>query len=101
MTGKELLQNNPLELMVHSESVPVFNEPMQQLNRDYVLECEQSEVQLRENFTVFTIYCPTTGFASAYYALGLAIGQIRAHSTEGIGLFLINNNKIKHDAKGI
>ncbi len=99
MTGKELLQNNPLEIMVCKESVPAFLQIMEELNREHVLEYQSSDIHLNESYTVYSIHCPTTGFARAYWALGLAIGTARVIKPDAIGLSLITNNKIQHDGK--
>lgn len=76
MEAKELLNTYRLEFCFPTEDkafLDEIRETIKQANQNYVLLVEEKCIG---SYTNFYITCPTTGFANAYYHLGIKMAPI-------------------------
>jgi len=77
MTNKEFLYNKPLELSLPTKEANAFRKILKKAQESFVLEIKEEKgikpggVQ----YYNFEVVCPTTGFANAYFHIGIKYCQ--------------------------
>jgi hypothetical protein len=70
----DFLDNHPLELLfLEDKDVKVVKDILKEANTHYVLQVKEDRE--RPSGSQFSIVCPTTTFANAYYHVGAQIGR--------------------------